>query len=122
MKNLNSNKSGKYYVIVSNPGNHTGFNRSWDRLLETEEPSIARSFLISYAINHLSDDIVSRNGRPYDLSTNRYVVTNEMLSRSGSFEYDGRTYAIVHSSDVEYFFNGYSNGYIPSFINTEEDS
>lgn len=122
MKPSNSISTGSYYVIVSNTGNHTGYNRTWSLLLETDDLSMARSYLISYSINYLSDDIVERNGRPYDLSTNRYVVTNEMLSRSGSFEYDGRTYAIVHSSDAEYFFNGYSNGYIPSFINTEEDS
>lgn len=122
MKNLRSNKFGQYYVVVSNSGNHTGFNRTWDRLLETEEYSIARSFLISYAINYLSDDIVARHGRPYDLSTKRYVVTNEMLSRYGRFEYDGRIYAIVYGPDAPCFFNGGSTGYIPSFIETEEEA
>lgn len=112
-----NNIEEKYYVIVSNQGNHNGYNRTWTRLLETTCMEIAEGSLISYAINYLSDNIVCRNKRPYDLSTKKYVLTNEMLRNGNGFSYDGRQYAIIPRSQAEIFFNGLTNGFMPNFIN-----
>lgn len=110
----------RYFVMVSNSGNHTGFNREWRLLFTTYTLKEARAMLVDYALNYISDDFVCRSRRPFDTSTKRYVVTNSML-RNGGFEYDGRSYAVVCSVDVDDFFNGGSNGYLPSFISETED-
>ncbi|MCD8176729.1 MAG: hypothetical protein LUE98_04615 [Tannerellaceae bacterium] len=107
----------KYYFIKSNHGNHTGFNRSWTLLSESNSrKELEREML--YKGFDLSDDIVERNGRPYDMNTKQYIVTNKMI-KNGVFDYDGCMYMIISKKDT-HIFNGGHFGHLPSFMENEE--
>jgi len=99
-----------YFVIESNTGNHTGFNRTWNLIGEFSKKKEAVQALIEQSL--YVGDLDVRNGRAYDRDNKEYLCTN----KSTSFNYDGRTYTFVERSEVEDFFNGGSNGYIPAFI------
>ena len=100
-----------YLVIKSNQGNHSGFNRKWELLKSCSSYQDAHSALVDYSLD-LDDNHSIRNGRAYDSSNKMYIFTNDM----SSFVYDGVTYAILAKDDVESFFDGGSNGYVPQFV------
>lgn len=101
----------KYYVIKSNSGNHTGFNRKWSLIAECTTLRDAKSELINASLN-LDDNHILINGRAYDRDDQEYVCTNSM----DSFYYDGCTYAIVPEDEIEHKFNGGHYGYTPEFM------
>lgn len=108
----------KFYFIKSNSGNHSGFNRHWQLLGESFNRKVLEQSMIDEGFG-LSDDIVERNGRPYDLEDREYVVTNQML-KTGRFDYDGSIYMIVSGDDHDMFDGGHY-GYLPSFMKSSEE-
>lgn len=102
----------KCYVIKSNSGNHSGFNRKWELIDECYSIKEAKKILLEQAFN-VSDDIIERNGAAYDLSRKEYLYTK----KDKFFQYDGKKYMIVTRKDVDNnIFNGGPMGYKPKFI------
>jgi hypothetical protein len=100
----------KSIVIKSNQGNHTGYNRKWYNIEECETIKEAKKVLKSLAYD-LSDNIVERNGAPYDKNSDEFIYSNNMKN----FNYDGVNYWIITKEDL-YMFDGGSFGHMPSFI------
>jgi hypothetical protein len=103
----------KCYVIKSNHGNQSGFNRKWELIDECYSIKEAKNVLRDLAFN-CSDDIIERNRAPFDTKTHEYLYTKN----DTSFEYDGYKYVIITRKDVvdRMIFNGGSMGYQPNFI------
>lgn len=104
----------KAIVIKSNHGNHTGFNRKWELIAVVDTVKEAREELVQQSIYCVDgcNDWIMRNGRMWNTANKEYLYTTDR----DSFSEDLRTYTFVTQNEVETFFDGGHNGYMPSFI------
>lgn len=105
-------KKMKNLVIISNHGNHSGFNVKWTIAGKFDNLKEAKALLLNIAFN-VSDDVIEENGLPFNINGNEVVYDGD----SDSFNYDGKKYVIITQEDYENgIFDGRGYGYASNEI------
>lgn len=99
----------KNILLKSNHGNHSGFNRKYEILDQSEDINDLKSLLRDQALRCSDDMSLDENGNVIDGSRDQEVLLSHDEDR---FVYDGRFFIIVTQDMYDQgFFNGSCYGY-----------